>query len=621
MSVLNNSPFLCNLLYAFESEKELFLVMPFCLLSSSPVPLADGTVMRVGDLKHGDMIFTEDNEVTMVTGNKLMNVPQMIEINSEGHTPYLVTPEHRLVFRWAHNPVVAVNAPLSANGWRFVTIDYHDKDDKWKQKRMTVLKYRLPGDPNPVEQEDDGAPIRIAGLLPNEDAARAIGHQILESDERFDRDGTCLYMGDIVTMTAGVYYKMWTAPEPGETTITKVRLRAYLSPLPPLKGAIVDSSGGASSSSAPPSSICFTDAALVDDLRAQAIAAGKAAAKPEQVVVDEWMQTISFAADGSLQYGVACEADFAAAKVVYMLHNPLVGDTFLDKYGNRAFAIKQLDRAWHMLKLHTGASSGIIVTELNPIATETNDMDSREPEYDEVCKHTMRMALEVGTSTIIAFGASSPERWKGVAKLLGGDVSNLDSTRKGVVAFSYKGRAITVFTTLHPCMWSHWSNVLHGVANAHMHAEPGRVIEVPDAEKVFEANSAKMLMPKLITAPKDEPFEVAVMAVSAENHTYVQANGVVTHNCHGGDLRFHLKERGTMPVSTCLYYACEMIMGLQAMHEKRVVFRGQLGATCHTRASMPPVQCRRCLCRRVLILLLFPPFLRSPFSLVRSEAG
>jgi len=41
----------------------------------------------------------------------------------------------------------------------------------------------------------------------------------------------------------------------------------------------------------------------------------------------------------------------------------------------------------------------------------------------------------------------------------------------------------------------------------------------------------------------------------------------------GGDLRFHLKERGTMPVSTACFYAAEMILGLQAMHEKRVVFR------------------------------------------------
>lgn len=41
----------------------------------------------------------------------------------------------------------------------------------------------------------------------------------------------------------------------------------------------------------------------------------------------------------------------------------------------------------------------------------------------------------------------------------------------------------------------------------------------------------------------------------------------------GGDLRFHLKERGTMPVATCQFYAAEMILGLMAMHEKKVVFR------------------------------------------------
>lgn len=51
-----------------------------------------------------------------------------------------------------------------------------------------------------------------------------------------------------------------------------------------------------------------------------------------------------------------------------------------------------------------------------------------------------------------------------------------------------------------------------------------------------------------------------------------QLNGFDSHtNCIvwyclcfwlGGDLRFHLKERGTMPVDTCRFYAAEMIMGL-----------------------------------------------------------
>jgi serine/threonine protein kinase len=57
----------------------------------------------------------------------------------------------------------------------------------------------------------------------------------------------------------------------------------------------------------------------------------------------------------------------------------------------------------------------------------------------------------------------------------------------------------------------------------------------------------------------------------------------------GGDLRFHLKERGTMPPSTCLFYACEMILGLQALHEKKVVFRdlkpGQKTIFCTPRFS------------------------------------
>jgi serine/threonine protein kinase len=41
----------------------------------------------------------------------------------------------------------------------------------------------------------------------------------------------------------------------------------------------------------------------------------------------------------------------------------------------------------------------------------------------------------------------------------------------------------------------------------------------------------------------------------------------------GGDLRFHLKERGPMPIQMAQFYACEMILGLQALHSARVVFR------------------------------------------------
>lgn len=41
----------------------------------------------------------------------------------------------------------------------------------------------------------------------------------------------------------------------------------------------------------------------------------------------------------------------------------------------------------------------------------------------------------------------------------------------------------------------------------------------------------------------------------------------------GGDLRYHLKERGCMSESMAQFYAGEMILGLEALHRKHIVFR------------------------------------------------
>ena len=41
----------------------------------------------------------------------------------------------------------------------------------------------------------------------------------------------------------------------------------------------------------------------------------------------------------------------------------------------------------------------------------------------------------------------------------------------------------------------------------------------------------------------------------------------------GGDLRFHLRERGRMSEATARFYAAEMLLGLQDLHSKRIVYR------------------------------------------------
>jgi serine/threonine protein kinase len=41
----------------------------------------------------------------------------------------------------------------------------------------------------------------------------------------------------------------------------------------------------------------------------------------------------------------------------------------------------------------------------------------------------------------------------------------------------------------------------------------------------------------------------------------------------GGDLGFHLHQRGRFPKAECLYYAARIMLGLQALHDERYVYR------------------------------------------------
>jgi serine/threonine protein kinase len=41
----------------------------------------------------------------------------------------------------------------------------------------------------------------------------------------------------------------------------------------------------------------------------------------------------------------------------------------------------------------------------------------------------------------------------------------------------------------------------------------------------------------------------------------------------GGDLSFHLSQKGRFPKEECLYYAARVMLGLQALHDKNYVYR------------------------------------------------
>ena len=41
----------------------------------------------------------------------------------------------------------------------------------------------------------------------------------------------------------------------------------------------------------------------------------------------------------------------------------------------------------------------------------------------------------------------------------------------------------------------------------------------------------------------------------------------------GGDLSFHLQQKGRLPKKECLYYAARIMLGLQALHDRNYVYR------------------------------------------------
>jgi hypothetical protein len=198
----------------------------------------------------------------------------------------------------------------------------------------------------------------------------------------------------------------------------------------------------------------------------------------------------------------------------------------LNAQGQLAFTLTQLKRAWRATKVDQLAEHGIVITELNPIASQTGDVPTEKEEVDAVCASTMQHAIEIGTSVIVAFGDNARQRWKKVGQLVPG-ATGVDDMHKDVISFFYQARQVTVFTSVHPCNWSKFDNVVTSIVRAHLAVDPFSDVVVPDTEKLFATFSFQLCKPVEVT---DGPYEIARMKVTG-NHRFLLANGVVTHNC------------------------------------------------------------------------------------------
>ena len=69
----------------------------------------------------------------------------------------------------------------------------------------------------------------------------------------------------------------------------------------------------------------------------------------------------------------------------------------------------------------------------------------------------------------------------------------------------------------------------------------------------------------------DETVNVMKIRVDGD-HTFLQANGVVTHNC-GGDLKFHLINAGRFTEKRARFYAAQVLLGLEHVHALSIIYR------------------------------------------------
>lgn len=66
---------------------------------------------------------------------------------------------------------------------------------------------------------------------------------------------------------------------------------------------------------------------------------------------------------------------------------------------------------------------------------------------------------------------------------------------------------------------------------------------------------------------------VNVMKIRVDgDHTFLQASGVVTHNC-GGDLKFHLINAGRFTEKRARFYAAQVLLGLEHVHALSIIYR------------------------------------------------
>jgi hypothetical protein len=133
-------------------------------------------------------------------------------------------------------------------------------------------------------------------------------------------------------------------------------------------------------------------------------------------------------------------------------------DQWSNKNGSKAKTFINLESVFTDLRLSVGDAAGVVLTELNMICGDANEIDSTDAKFDACIQANMLLTLDsLQPRHIVAFGGFNYYRWRAVAKLAG--VSNVAiSEDKAVFDFQpAKGEKfqVVVHFVPHPCITAH----------------------------------------------------------------------------------------------------------------------------------------------------------------------
>jgi hypothetical protein len=214
-------------------------------------------------------------------------------------------------------------------------------------------------------------------------------------------------------------------------------------------------------------------------------------------------------------------------------HNPLPakagsGD---NANGKKSFTFRQLEKIQQELGVVIDAAAGILITELNSIASGTGVMTSSEAEYDELCGKSIKAVLALNTRIVIAFGAHTQLRWrqyfKAHASKFSFQVSHGVHTARGDFVMAGQSRSVHVIFSPHPCLWQMERVVRRAMAIAH--GVDIVKMEQGSAEKDEHGHFVQIQSITLVERPT-QVINIEVEGQEEEDKRYVLEGGVVTHN-------------------------------------------------------------------------------------------